>query len=142
MELEKHLQEERAVGGLREAFRAVLKLPGLQVWGPVLSELFQDHLNARPQLEARIVHVIEQRESTGWPRESIPVLRKQIMTRISSGLKCQGRSYEERGPSTICDLDGDVMVAWAKVAYDPGTLIQDWFWEGSPAGVKYQLDIG
>ena len=143
--LAKDVAEETPVGGLRDACRSVQKVPGLQVWGPILYRVFSDFLDA-PEIGSRVqravLEAVRTREGEGPAPEDVQAIPSHLWERITAELREQKRPYEPLAPPEDCDLDANLIAAWNHLAHDPGTITNKWFWEGAPAGIVEFPDVG
>jgi hypothetical protein len=135
-------EEEKTIGGMRCTARSVFRVPGHLVWGPKACRVFDEFLDGNPDLERRLLALLNGEKVPLPDRSEYAELRSRLYSMFYAGFKAQGRTYEDRGDPPDCEIDADLMKIWTLVSGDPGISSVDWLWDGAPAGILLQPDIG
>jgi hypothetical protein len=121
--------------------RSVLMVLGLQVWGPLVRETSDSFFDRHPEFE-EACFLAGTAKGPDPKTQEVVSLRGEIQTQIDAGLAKQGLKHERKGPPEDCTLAADLLSSWATLTADPSTLTSDWFWDGAPAGITKQPEIG
>ena len=123
LEMDKESADRKAIGGLRGAYRSVLRTPGHQVWGPKGRGAIEKWLKDKHSLRERIIKSVEDTSYENPPTsDDVNVLRDSIMMTFMNSLKSQGTPYIVRGAPEDCTLKADFIAAWTSVSHDVATL--------------------
>ena len=138
LETDKESADRKAIGGLRGAYRSVLRTPGHQVWGPKVRGEIEEWCLDKHSLRERIIKSVEDTTYENPPTsDDVNELRDSIITTFTNSLKSQGTPYTED-----CTLKADFVAAWTNVSHDAATLTTHYYWEGAPANIEESQELG
>lgn len=105
--------------------------------GSLTHEAVLTFLNAFPNIEQSIRHVISGEHSSGCDPATLGSSETQLdmfrkmMSKVLNVTDI-GPSCSEECPT---DVRGDLYARWAEIAKAPGAVATAWCWQGVPAGV-------
>ena len=124
-------QENReCIGGMRDASRAVARLPGWRVTGARLRAVIEGFLNVHGQPLARAMRSMGMADASGPPEEWVEHLRAAVADSLGAA------SRPEAG------LQGWLARAVGKLAGDPDDAVVQWFSGNVPVGVTCPIPPG
>ena len=129
-ESQRRRQDELALGGLRDPWRAVEALPDLAVAGKMVRESLEDLLLANPGVMRRCLEAIASNEPDAGPSESDLDLARRLLLKVFD-LDSDATS-DHLSPSPV---RWRLLQAWQLRANDPDDQVPQWFARGAPAGL-------
>lgn len=128
---EKRQEDERSLGGMRRAARAVAQLPSVITMGARVRNLMESFIAEYPETVDECCKAIgAEGGDLGPPDWKLEVLRwelAQVVGATSVDAVCEN--------DCTSPIRAHLLKAWAQAARDPGAAAADWLLHGAPAGI-------
>lgn len=104
---DREVQNQRAIGGMRNPHLALQRLTGLTATGDVVRSLLEDELRAKPELLTIGRDILTGREASPLPAEVTAGLRTQVLAALGGPTGPRARTAKANTP-----IDANVIQAW------------------------------